>query len=136
MLDPGDIRPCPDLAARVDVGVTTGNVLVGLLRAYDGVFAELVTGTGTDMRKLSTLIGDRLLPDRDPLAGKEIPADAGAEAALRIATAEADSGRRESVTPAHLLPGLMSEASGPGARLLGKAGATEAGLRENLRSAV
>ena len=87
-------------------------------------------GTGTDMPELRAMIGDRLLPDIDPLDGQELPADAVAEAAVRVAAAEADSRRRECVRPVHLLRGILSQETGPGARLLAEVGTTEAQLWE------
>jgi ATP-dependent Clp protease ATP-binding subunit ClpA len=119
-----------DAARQGQSAVTTENMLVGLLRVEGGVFAGLFMGTGTDMPKLRAMIGARLLPDRDPLIGQELPADAVAEAAVRAAAAEADAHRRESVSPLHLLFGILNQQSGPGARLLTEAGLTEAKARE------
>lgn len=119
-----------DAARQGQSAVTTENMLVGLLRVCDGAFAELLMGPGTDMPKLRGMIGARLLPDSDPLVGQEIPADAVAEAAVRVAAAEADSRRRECVGPVHLLRAILSQETGPGARLLDEVGATEAKLRE------
>jgi ClpA/ClpB-like protein len=119
-----------DAARQGQSAVTTENMLVGLLRVSDGVFAEFFMGTGTDMPKLRALIGARLLPDIDPLDGQELPADAVAEAALRVAAAEADSRRRECVAPVHLLRGILSQDTGPAARLLAELGTTEAQLWE------
>jgi ATP-dependent Clp protease ATP-binding subunit ClpA len=108
-----------DDAARLGQSVvTTENLLVGLLRFRDGVFAEFFMGTGTDMPKLRAMIGARLLPDRDPLIGQDLPADVVAEAAVREAAAEADARRRHSVSPYHLLAAILNQQSGPGARLL------------------
>jgi hypothetical protein len=119
-----------DAARQGQSAVTTENMLVGLLRASDGVFAEFFMGTGTDMSKLRAMIGARLLSDIDPLDGQELPADAVAEAAVRVAAAEADSRRREYVGPLHLLRGILSQETGPGARLLAEVGTTEAQLWE------
>lgn len=98
--------------------VTTEHMLVGLLRLQHGSYAEFFMGTGTDMARLRETIGTRLLPDSDPLIGQELPADAVAEAAVRVAVAEADSRRRESVGPIHLLWGILSQETGPAVRLL------------------
>jgi hypothetical protein len=125
-----------DAARQGQSAVTTENMLVGLLRVYDGVFAELFMGTGTDMPKLRAMIGARLLPDSDPLVGQELPADAVAEAAVRVAAAEADSRRREVVGPLHLLRGILSQETGPGARLLAEVGTTEARVSERLKGAL
>lgn len=111
--------------------VTTENMLVGFLRAYNGAFAEYFMGSGADMPKLRAMIGARLLSDGDPLVGQELPADALAEAAVRVAASEADSRRTESVRPVHLLKGILSQDSGPGARLLAEVGTTNA-LSERL----
>lgn len=125
-----------DAARQGQSAVTTENMLVGLLRVYDGVFAEFFMGTGTDMPKLRAIIGARLLPDSDPLVGQELPADAVAEAAVRVAAAEADSRRRERVGPVHLLRGILSQETGPGARLLAEVGITEAWVSEELKGAL
>jgi hypothetical protein len=125
-----------DAARQGQSAVTTENILVGLLRVYDGVFAEVFMGTGTDMPKLRAMIGARLLPDSDPLVGQELPADAVAEAAVRVAAAEADSRRREVVGPLHLLRGILSQETGPGARLLAEVGTTEARVWERLKGAL
>jgi Tfp pilus assembly protein FimV len=74
---------------------------------------------------LRAMIGARLLPDRDPLIGQELPADAIAEAAVREAAAEADARRRHGVSALHLLAAVLSQRSGPGARLLAEVGTIE-----------
>jgi hypothetical protein len=114
-----------DAARQGQSAVTTENMLVGLLRVEDGLFASFFMGTGTDMPKLRALIEARLLPDADPLLGQELPADPIAESALRRAAEEADARRREHVAAHHLLKGILSQDSGPGARLLAEIGATE-----------
>lgn len=123
-----------DAARQGQSSVTTENMLVGILRLNNGSFAEFFMGVGTDMPKLRAMIGARLLPDSDGLVGQELPADALAEAALQLARTEADSRRRESVGPIHLLVGILSQESGPGARLLREVGTTVAQLSERLKS--
>jgi hypothetical protein len=123
-----------DAARQGQSEVTTENMLVGLLRVNDGVFAAFLLGSGTDMPTLRSMIGARLLPDKDPLVGQELPADSVAEAAVRAAAAEADARRRESVNPMHLLAGILSQQSGPGARVLSKVGIVETRTWELLRS--
>jgi hypothetical protein len=112
--------------------VTTENMLVGVLRVYDGSFTEWFRSAGADMTKLRALIGVRLLPDTDPLSGQELPADATAEAAVRAASSAADSRRRWRVGRIHLLHGILSQDTGPAARLLVEAGTTAARMRETL----
>jgi hypothetical protein len=121
-----------DAARQRQSAVTTENMLVGLLRVQDGVFASFFMGTGTDMPKLRAMIGARLLPDTDPLRGQELPRDAGTKAALQRATAEADARRHERVVPQHLLMGILIQRGEPGARLIADAGANEAKLWERL----
>jgi hypothetical protein len=123
-----------DAARQGQTSVTTENMLVGVLRVAGGVFAQLFMGTGTDMAKVRAMIGARLLPDADPLAGQDLPPDAGAEAAVRVAAEEADSRRRNEVSPFHLLKGILSQQTAPGARLLADAGASWARLWELLDS--
>jgi hypothetical protein len=123
-----------DAARQGQSSVTTENMLVGILRLNNGSFAEFFMGAGTDMPKLRAMIGARLLPDSDGLVGQELPADALAEAALLVAGAEADSRRRESVGPIHLMVGILSQETGPGARLLREVGTTVAQLSERLKS--
>ena len=125
-----------DAARQGQPAVTTENMLIGLLRVSDGELAGLFMGSGADMAKLRTLIGTRLIPDRDPLVGQELPADAVADAAVRVASAEADARRRESVSPVHLLTGILDQQNGPGARLLAEVGTTEPAVRERWRSLV
>lgn len=115
-----------DAARQGQSAVTTENMLVGILRVRNGVFAEFFMGTGTDMPKLRAMLGDRLLPDRDPLIGQKLPADPIAEAAVRQAAAEADARRRHSVSPLHLLAAVLNQESGPAARVLTDVGMTEA----------
>jgi hypothetical protein len=115
-----------DAARQGQSAVTTENMLVGILRVQGGVFADFFRGLGTDMAKLRATIGARLLPDSDPLAGQELPADVGAEAAVRQAAADADARRREAVSPPHLVRGLLSQRGEPGAKLLAAAGLDEA----------
>jgi ATP-dependent Clp protease ATP-binding subunit ClpA len=122
-----------DAARQGQSVVTTENILIGLLRVEGGVFAEFIRGIGTDMPKLRTMIGERLLPDEDPLLGRELPADAGAEAAVRRAAVEADARRRSEVRPIHLLRGMLSQQSEPGAKLLAELGTSEALWRERLK---
>jgi ATP-dependent Clp protease ATP-binding subunit ClpA len=86
------------------------------------------------MSRLHARIGDRLLPDRDPLVGQGLPADSFVEAALRAAAAEADAHYREAVEPRHLLVGILSPEAGPAARLLAEVGATYARAREILQT--
>jgi ATP-dependent Clp protease ATP-binding subunit ClpA len=119
-----------DAARQGQSTVTTDNMLVGLLRSRSGVFASFFAGTGTDMAKLRAMIEARLLPDADPLAGQELPADPLAESAVRAARAEAEARRRDAVEPVHLVLGILSQEDGPGARLLRDAGLTEAQLRD------
>jgi hypothetical protein len=107
-----------DAARRGQSLVTTENILVGLLRVEGGVFAEFIRGIGTDMSMLRSMIGARLLPDEDPLLGQALPADAGAEAAVRTAASEADARRCSDVSPLHLLKAMLSQQSEPGAKLL------------------
>lgn len=121
-----------DAARQGQTAVTTENMLVGLLRVSDGVFAEFFRMTGTDMPALRASIGARLLPDSDPLVGQDLPADAIAEAAVRAAAAEATVRRREYVEPVHLITGLLDQQSGPGARLLAEMGTTAAQWRDKL----
>ena len=123
-----------DAARQGQSMVTTENMLVGLLRVNDGVFAQFFMGSGADMPKLRSMIGARLLPDSDPLIGQELPADTVAEAAVHAAAAEADARRHKSVSPLHLLAGILSQQSGPGARVLTEAGTIEARTRERLKS--
>jgi len=123
-----------DAARQGQSVVTTENMLVGLLRVEDGLFADFLMGSGTDMPTLRSMIGARLLPDEDPLAGQELPADSVAEAAVRAAATEADARRRESVSPMHLLAGILSQQSGPGARLLTEVGTIETRMWETLKS--
>jgi ATP-dependent Clp protease ATP-binding subunit ClpA len=121
-----------DAARQGQSAVTTENMLVGLLRVDDGVFAEFFMGTGTDMPKLRAMIGVRLLPDTDPLIGQELPPDAIAEAAVRMAAAEATSRRREHISPLQLLDCILTQETGPGARLLGEVGTNQVQLGERL----
>jgi hypothetical protein len=122
-----------DAARQAQSELTTENLLVGFLRVENGVFASFFMGTGADMRKLRALIGARLLPDKDPLIGQDLPADAVAEAALREATAEAEAHRYESVHPVFLLARILNQQNGPGARLLAEIGISEAKAREFLK---
>jgi ATP-dependent Clp protease ATP-binding subunit ClpA len=110
-------------------------MLVGLLRLNNGMFVDFFHGTGTDVAKLQAMIGERLLPDSDPLTGQELPADALAEAALQVAVAEADSRRRSSVGPIHLMAGIVSQETGPAAQVLREAGLTVAQMSDRLTSA-
>jgi ATP-dependent Clp protease ATP-binding subunit ClpA len=122
-----------DAARQGQSSVTTENLLVGVLRVSAGVFAQFLMGTGTDMPKLRAMLGARLLPDCDPLAGEELPRDADAEAAVQTAIAEADARRREGVSPLHLLSGILSKRTALGATLLAEAGASEVRMAELLK---
>jgi hypothetical protein len=113
--------------------VSTENMLVGILRTTRGVPAELFAYSGADMPRLRSLLESRLLPDADPLLGQELRSDAGAEAAVRAAVAIADERHRECVTPFHLVAGIVSQGSEPGARLLKQVGVNEARIRELLK---
>jgi hypothetical protein len=124
-----------DAARQGQSVVTTENMLVGLLRVNNGVFAEFFHGTGTDVAKLRARIGARLLPDSDPLTGQELPADALAAAALQVAAAEADSRRRSRVGPIHLMAGIVSQETGPAVQVLREAGMTVAQMSGRLKSA-
>jgi len=125
-----------DAARKGQSVVTTENMLIGLLRLMGGVFAEFLTATDTDMPRLREMIGARLLPDDDPLVGQELHADPGAEAALRVAAAEADARRRESVSPLYLIKGILSQEHEPGARLLAVVGMNRALVVERLDPAL
>ena len=125
-----------DAARQGQSVVTTENMLIGLLRLMGGVFAEFLMATDTDMPRLREMIGARLLPDDDPLVGRELPADPGAEAALRVAAAEADARRRESVSPLYLIKGILSQEHEPGARLLAAVGMNRALVVERLDPAL
>jgi hypothetical protein len=121
-----------DAARQGQSVVTTENMLVGILRVQGGVFADFIRGMGTDMAKLRAMIGARLLPDSDPLAGQELSADPGAAAAVRQAGADADARRREAVSPWHLVRGLLSQRDDPRAKLIAEAGLDEAKAQELL----
>jgi hypothetical protein len=123
-----------DAARQGQSAVTTENMVVGLLRVEDGVFAEFFRSNGGDMAKLRSMIGARLLPDRDPLIGQDLPADPIAEAAIRAASAEADTRRRQSVSPFHLFAGILSQQSGPGVRVFTEVGILEEQALESLMS--
>ncbi|HUF27072.1 MAG TPA: Clp protease N-terminal domain-containing protein [Gemmatimonadaceae bacterium] len=123
-----------DDAARMGHSVvSTENMVVGILRTTRGVPVELFAYSGADMPRLRSLLESRLLPDADPLVGQELRSDAGAEAALRAAVAIADERHRESVTPFHLVAGIVNQGSEPGARLLKEVGVNEARIRELLK---
>jgi hypothetical protein len=51
---------------------------------------------------------------------------------VRTAAAEADARRRQAVGPFYLFAGILSEPSGPGARVLAEVGTSEARVRELL----
>jgi hypothetical protein len=121
-----------DAARQGQSVVTTENMLVGILRVQGGVFADFFRGLGNDMARLRSMIGARLLPDTDPLGGQELPADAGAQAAVRQAAADADARRREAVSPWHLVRGVLNQRGEPGAKLLAEAGLDEAKAQELL----
>jgi len=114
--------------------VTTENMLIGFLRLKDGALVSLLVGSVRDMAKLRTLLAGRLLPDADPLMGQDLPADTDAMAAVNTAAAEADIRRRDQVGVTHLLKGILSQRSGPGAQLLIQAGANEASLEAALKT--
>ena len=124
-----------DAARQGQTVVTTENMLVGLLRVHDGIFAEFVSRAGTHMPTLRATIGARLLKDIDPLVGGDLPLDAMAEAAVRAATLEANERRRDYVQPAHVLLGILSQPNGPGASILSQAGTNATTLWEQLASA-
>lgn len=127
------LRLAADDAARMGQPVvSTENLLVGILRTTR-VAAMLFAYSGADMPRLRSLLESRLLPDADPLLGQELPPDAGAEAAVRAAAAIADERHREQVTPFHLVAGIMSQGSEPGARLLTRVGVNEGRIREYLK---
>jgi hypothetical protein len=113
--------------------VSTENMLVGVLRTTRGVYAHLFAYSGADMPQLRSLLASRLLPDADPLLGQDLGSDAGAEAAVRAAVAIADELHRECVTPFHLVAGIVTRRSEPGARLLEQVGVNEARIREVLK---
>lgn len=126
-----------DDAARMgQSAVSTENMLVAILRLTRAVpaalFPSLLAYGGADMPRLRSLLESRLRPDADPLLGEELRPDAGAEAALRAAVAIADERHRGRVTPFHLVAGIVSQRSEPGARLLQQVGANEARMREYL----
>ena len=123
-----------DAARQGQSVVTTENMLVGLLRVGGGVFAEFFARTETDMAKLRSILEARLLPDADPLLGQDLPADADAAAALRVAAEEADAHHRWQVSPLHLLRGILSHRNERVSKLLAEVGTDESKLRENLRS--
>lgn len=132
------LRLAADDAARMgQSAVSTENMVVALLRVTHELppmlFPSVFSYTGADMPRLRKLLEARLLPDADPLAGQELPADTGAEAAVRAAAAVADEWHREVVTPFHLLAGIVSQPSEPGVRLLERVGATVDKIRERLK---
>lgn len=129
------LRLAADDASRCgQSAITTENILVGLLRFASGVFLQYLLGLGTDMPELRQLIGARLLPDTDPLLGQELQPDAGAEAAIKVATEQADLSRRRGIGPMHLWYGLVVEEGSPGLHFLREAGTDMAKLSERLKS--
>lgn len=110
--------------------VTTGNLLVGMLRIHGGT--SIFMGTGTDMARLRAIIADRLLPDRDPLIGQGLRLDPIAEAALATGVAAADTHRRRAVGPLALLFGILSQDTGPAAHLLGEVCTNQAQLLDRV----
>lgn len=114
-----------DAAALGASAVSTEHLLVGWLRVYAGGLADLFVGRDVDMASLRTRIGDRLRPDRDPLAGGELPLDEQATAAVRVATELAEALRSEAVHPHQLLYGILRQETGPGSRLLHDVGVTD-----------
>jgi ATP-dependent Clp protease ATP-binding subunit ClpA len=127
------LRLAADDAARMGQPmISTENMLVGILRTAGGWYAQLFAYSGADMPRLRLLLESRLLPDADPLLGQELRLDAGADEAVRAAVVIADERHRESMTPFHLVAGIVSRGSGPGARLLRQAGVNEARIHEVL----
>ncbi|MBW3629959.1 MAG: Clp protease N-terminal domain-containing protein [Gemmatimonadetes bacterium] len=125
-----------DASRQGQSAVTTENMLVGLLRAENGIFAEFFMGSGTDMPKLRERLGDRLLPDSDPLVGGELPAAADAALALQMAAAEADFRRRQRVAVLCLLYGILSQDRGAADLLLGELGTNKPEFVQKLRGAI
>ena len=119
-----------DAAILAQNEVSTENLVVGFLRVHGGGLAEIFGGWGVNMGALRSRIGERLRPDADPLSGGDLPLDASANAAVRTATERADALRRDAVWHVHLLYGIMTEESGPGALLLSEVGATLSSLDE------
>jgi hypothetical protein len=129
------LKLAADDAARMgQSAVNTENLLVGLLRSTEiPAPVHAFSWAGADMPRLRSLLESRLLPDADPLVGQELPGDGGAEAAVRLAGAIADENHRERVTRFHLIAGLLSQESEPGARLLREVGLNDERIREFLR---
>ena len=132
------LRLAADDAAKMgQSAVSTENMVVALLRVTHEVppmlFPSVFSYSGADMPLLRKLLEARLLPDADPLAGQELPADTGAEAAVRAAAAVADEWHRDVVTPFHLLAGIVSQPLEPGVRLLEQVGATVDRIHEYLK---
>ncbi|MDX2263248.1 MAG: Clp protease N-terminal domain-containing protein [Gemmatimonadales bacterium] len=114
--------------------ITSENLLIAVMRLRNGDWLQFLLGTGTDLPALQERIGARLLPDADPLAGEELPRDAGAEAALATATQEAESRRRDAVGTLHVWYGVVSEEDGPAVQLLRGVGTNLGTLIEGLRT--
>lgn len=123
-----------DAAREAQPAITTEHLLVAVLRLRDGAFLSFLLGAGVDMPQLRTLIGARLLPDADPLAGESLELDPGAEAAIVTATAAANARRRDGVGPLHLWHGLLQQQGAPGEQLLQQVGANVDVLSERLAS--
>lgn len=116
--------------------VTTENMLVGLLRLHNNAFAELLQRAGTDMPKLRSMIGRRLLPETDVLVGYDpgVPSDEAAIAALQLAVAQADAAHAVVVGPLDVLCGILNQAASPVVGLLSEVGTDVPSLLEHLRA--
>lgn len=120
-----------DAATLGETSVGTEHLLVGLLRVYGGVMADMFTVRGIDMPKLRARIAGRLRADADPLAGQGLPLDEHASAAVRIATERAESLQQDGVSPPHLLIGILEIRDDQGAQLLRDVGVTPETFGDN-----
>ena len=123
-----------DAARQGQSAVTTENMLIGApprrQRRVRGDSSGLPGRTCPGCARGSE-IGSSRTAIRSP--GQELPADALAEAALRWPPLKPIHVAQQSVSPFHLLFGIVSQETGPGTQLLREVGATDAQLRQGLQ---
>lgn len=108
------------------------NLFFGLLRGQGPARYFVTQVSRMDVDRFRADVRDRVRAADDRVGGPPLPLHPDAQAAVQAAVRIASEGRRDEVTSSHLLLALLGAEHGPVAELLGRFGASVAGLRAAL----
>ena len=100
----------------------TEHQLLGIAREGEGIAAEILTNLGADLDEIREGVEASVEPGKSKMKSGELPYTAGGKKVLELAMREARDLDHTYVGTAHLLLGLLGEATGVAAKVLNSVG--------------